>query len=223
MTVLNDRSQGGSSPVDGSVELMVHRRLLYDDGFGVGEPLSEPGFDGKGLVIRGKHWLLFSTIKDAAKKHRDLAQRIFLEPLITFSSYKSESDYYKNFQTYYSGLLNPLPKNVHLLTLEQWKNDSYLLRLEHFYQTNDDPDGLSTPVTVDLKNLFKEFVVSEAVEMTLGGNQLLSSAKRLEFKTYETNQNEPKNYEFDVKNLSVTLTPMQIRTFVIKVKPNTRF
>jgi lysosomal alpha-mannosidase len=119
--------------------------------------------------------------------------------------------------------LNPLPKNVHLLTLEQWKNDSYLLRLEHFYQTNDDPDGLSTPVTVDLKNLFKEFVVSEAVEMTLGGNQLLSSAKRLEFKTYETNQNEPKNYEFDVKNLSVTLTPMQIRTFVIKVKPNTRF
>jgi lysosomal alpha-mannosidase len=223
MTVLNDRSQGGSSSVDGSVELMVHRRLLYDDGFGVEEPLSEPGFDGKGLVIRGKHWLLFSSIKDAAKKHRDLAQRIFLEPLITFSSYKSESDYFKNFQTYYSGLLNPLPKNVHLLTLEQWKNDSYLLRLEHFYQTNDDPDGLSMPVTVDLKNLFKEFVVSEAVEMTLGGNQLLSSAKRLEFKIYETNQNEPKNYEFDIKNLSVTLTPMQIKTFVIKVKSNARF
>ncbi len=116
--------------------------------------------------------------------------------------------------------MNALPKNVHLLTLEQWKNNSYLLRLEHFYQTIDDPEGLSKPVTVDLKSLFKPFVISEAVEMTLGGNQILSSAKRLEFKTYDTNQNEPKKYEFDAKNLSVTLTPMQIRTFVIKVKPH---
>jgi len=219
MTVLNDRSQGGTSPIDGSVELMVHRRLLYDDAFGVGEPLSEPGFDGKGLVIRGKHWLLISSISDAAKQHRDIAQRIFLEPLITFSTYKTESDYYKNFQTSYSGLVNALPKNVHLLTLEQWKEDSYLLRLEHFYETSDDPEGLSKPVTVDLKTLFKPFAITEAIEMTLGGNQKSSSAKRLEFKTYDTNVNEPKKYEFNEKDLTVTLTPMQIRTFVIKVKP----
>ncbi len=143
-----------------------------------------------------------------------------MEPLITFSTYnKTESDYYKNFQTSYSGLLNELPKNVHLLTLEQWKNNSFLLRLEHFYQTIDDIEELSKPVTVDLKSLFKPFVISEAVEMTLGGNQVLSSAKRLEFKTYDMNQNESKKYEFDAQNLSVTLTPMQIRTFVIKVKP----
>jgi len=221
MTVLNDRSQGGTSPIDGSVELMVHRRLLYDDSFGVGEPLSEPGVDGKGLVIRGKHWLLFSSIKDAAKQHRDIAQRIFLEPLITFSTYKTEADYYKNFQTSYSGLVNPLPKNVHLLTLEQWKDDSYLLRLEHFYQTSDDPEGLSKPATVDLKTLFKSLVITEATEQTLGGNQALNSAKRLEFKTTDTNTNEPTKYEF--KDMTVTLTPMQIRTFIIKVKPQMKF
>jgi lysosomal alpha-mannosidase len=106
-----------------------------------------------------------------------------------------------------------------LLTLEQWKNSSYLLRLEHFYQTVDDPEGLSKPVTVDLKTLFKPFVISEAVEMTLGANQMASTAKRLEFKTTDTTQNEPKKFEFDAQNLTVTLTPMQIRTFVIKVKP----
>ena len=43
-TVLTDRSQGGSSINDGDVELMLHRRLLHDDAFGVGEALNEIAF-----------------------------------------------------------------------------------------------------------------------------------------------------------------------------------
>lgn len=39
------------------MELMVHRRLLHDDAFGVGEALNETAF-GEGLVVRGKHYLL---------------------------------------------------------------------------------------------------------------------------------------------------------------------
>jgi len=52
-TVLTDRSQGGAGLSDGSVELMVHRRLLYDDALGVGEPLNETGMDHRGLIVRG--------------------------------------------------------------------------------------------------------------------------------------------------------------------------
>lgn len=46
--------QGGSSLQDGAVELMVHRRLLYDDAFGVGEALNETDY-GQGLIVRGTH------------------------------------------------------------------------------------------------------------------------------------------------------------------------
>ena len=41
MTVMNDRSQGGSVIEDGAIELMQNRRLLFDDNRGVAEPLNE--------------------------------------------------------------------------------------------------------------------------------------------------------------------------------------
>ncbi|XP_019447419.1 PREDICTED: alpha-mannosidase At3g26720-like isoform X8 [Lupinus angustifolius] len=41
LSVLVDRSVGGSSLVDGQIELMLHRRLIHDDARGVGEALNE--------------------------------------------------------------------------------------------------------------------------------------------------------------------------------------
>lgn len=59
--VLNDRAQGGTSLTSGQVELMVHRRCLRDDAFGVGESLNEMEFE-RGLVARGMHFVTFGNI-----------------------------------------------------------------------------------------------------------------------------------------------------------------
>jgi len=50
----------------------------------------------------------------------------------------------------WSGLKNSLPDNVHLLTLEQWHSGRFLLRLEHFYEKNEDKE-LSKVAEVNLK------------------------------------------------------------------------
>ena len=57
----------------------------------------------------------------------------------------------------WTGFRNPLPDNIHLLTLERFpgptlvpsKGESFLLRLEHFYEKGEDA-VLSQPATVDL-------------------------------------------------------------------------
>ena len=46
--------------------------------------------------------------------------------------------------------MSPLPANVHLLTLETYKAGQLLIRLEHQYEANEDPE-LSQPVEVNLQ------------------------------------------------------------------------
>ena len=57
VSLVTDRSQGGSSLHTGEMELMLHRRCTQDDWFGVGEALEEEAY-GAGLVARGQHFLL---------------------------------------------------------------------------------------------------------------------------------------------------------------------
>ena len=45
LTLIVDRSEGGASLADGTLEVMVHRRMLKDDGRGVGEALNETGVE----------------------------------------------------------------------------------------------------------------------------------------------------------------------------------
>ena len=214
-----DRSEGGGSIQDGSIEVMVHRRTLYDDSLGVGEPLNETAF-GEGLVVRGKHVLILESPENSAAKHRVAAQNMYMHPMTTFSlTPLVYANYAANFRLSWSAVNESLPVNVHLLTLDQLSQNEYLVRVEHYFEVNEDAT-YSKAVTVDLQALFQNIgMISNMVELTLGANLELSNLKRLDWSASDDQSlNGVENGEsVEVKDTNVSLNPMQIRTFRVTV------
>ncbi|XP_058513983.1 lysosomal alpha-mannosidase-like isoform X2 [Ochotona princeps] len=214
LTVLTDRSQGGSSLRDGSLELMVHRKLLRDDFRGVGEALLE---QGSGLVVRGRHLVLLDAVDQAAAGHRLLAEREVLAPQV-FLAPGGGAPYFQGAprRTQFSGLLRELPPSVHLLTLARWGPDRLLLRLEHQFALGEDSGhNLSSPVTLNLQDLFSTVTITHLQETTLAANQPRESASRLKW-TPDTDA-APYPPAAPVDPTTITLQPMEIRTFVASV------
>ncbi|KAM8972508.1 lysosomal alpha-mannosidase [Pelodytes ibericus] len=218
LTVLTDRSQGGSSITDGSVELMVHRRLLQDDDRGVGEPLLEPGEYGEGIVVRGRHLLLLDNPRDAADQHRPLAVQEYLSPQIILST--GDGVPYnegRNPRTQFSALREDLPLNAHLLTLAVQQSNQVLLRLEHPFQTQES-SNYSKPITINLQTLFPSLTLSDIEETTLAANLEKSKLKRLNWRAdmgFQTSSGTPPT---PLDPTRVTLNPMEIRTFLATVR-----
>lgn len=80
---------------------------------------------------------------------------------------------------------------MHLLTLARWGRETLLLRLEHQFAVQEDMVGnLSSPVTLDLRNLFSAFTITDLKETTLAANQLRASASRLQW-TVNTDEGLP--------------------------------
>ncbi|XP_071568794.1 lysosomal alpha-mannosidase-like isoform X1 [Temnothorax nylanderi] len=230
LNVLVDRAQGGSSLEDGDIELMLHRRLLKDDAFGVGEALNETAF-GEGLVARGRHHLYGGKVKGVDEfvlKEKELALKLALHPWILGTPVNSSNnleDVHGVLNNFPSGLKKALPLNVHILTLEPWRDDTVLLRLEHLFEVGE-AQKLSQPVEFNIQDLFSTFTIESIEETTLGANQLLSENKRMKWEP-ETNdiiQNEEESrqtVEVNDNVIRVLLKPMEIRTFILKVKQRT--
>ncbi|XP_074649565.1 lysosomal alpha-mannosidase-like [Tubulanus polymorphus] len=217
LTVLTDRSQGGGSITDGSLEIMVHRRLLHDDRFGVGEALNETGSDKNGLIVRGRHYICLDRPNRAVGQMRELAKNIFNSPVAAFTETKLTFNNWKTmYNVSWSGLKKQLPPNIHLLTLEQWDGGDILIRLEHFYEVGD--PSLSAPASVDLRGLFQPFEVKAVDELMLAANQRKADSKRLKWNYTDEEQTErltqiPEHTEKDP--LVIIMSAMEIRTFQV--------
>lgn len=216
VAVLNDRAQGGSSVDDGQIELMVHRaiRSLDADTFGLDE--QEYGHE---IVVRGEHYLTFGqrNTGDGQRSlpalERDIEQRKLHQPWIF---YTNEDVTGKSKILEYSTLKQALPDNVQILTLQPWDDDTLLIRLEHILAKEEDAQ-LSKDVTVDLEDLFFSFTINNLEEMTLAGNIPLSEKTRLE---WPGSTNDGSTKFVPQEGFAVTLSPMQIKTFLATVTYN---
>lgn len=164
---------------------MIHRRTLTDDSLGIGESLNETAF-GQGLVVRGKHLLIIDQPSSSALLHRVTAQNFFMHPLAMYGlPQQSYWNYSTDFRQTWSGLNSVLPLNVHLLTFDQLDGKTYLLRLEHYFELNEDMN-YSQPITLDLQSIFTSIgTISSAVEFTLTANLPLANLHRLNWTTTE--------------------------------------
>lgn len=224
MAVLNDRAQGGSSLSDGSLELMVHRRLLNDDAFGVGEALNEI-HNGIGLIARGKHYLLIGpNTKETIVNERRLQLEVLLSGWSFFSTGTNVNESNINGNELFSEL-SSLPDDVNILTLEPWNDNEILMRLENILEKNE-----VSNITINLRKICEQMKFSEIRETTLDGNMWLSDLKRLKFAEdngiIDNLLLKSSHTPLDATSASssvdfeVVLTPMSIRTFVVKVRGN---
>ena len=220
ISILTDRSQGGSSITDDTLELMLHRRLLDDDAFGVAQPLNETEF-GTGLVARGTHYLLFSNSKqDMIRRTRLLANRIFRKPMVNLLNYQDSETVVKPSGSY------ELPENVNLLTLAIIPETHQLLvRLEHLFAPGEDPEKSQTTM-VSLQELLSSSgyglgEVIEVQETTLGGDRWKTSSKEdLEKWKTQVPLTNPQQEKGEVlgPEFLVILDPFQIRSFIVTIQ-----
>ncbi|CAL5361755.1 unnamed protein product [Camellia sinensis] len=222
-SILVDRSVGGSSIVDGQLELMLHRRLLHDDSRGVAEALNEivcVRDECTGLTIQGKYYLRIDPLGEGAKWRRSFGQEIYSPFLLAFT--EQDRDKWTNFPVPSFSRMDPsysLPDNIAVITLEELEDGKVLLRLAHLYEIGEDKD-LSVTSVVELKKLFPDKKINKITEMSLSANQEREEMinKRLVWKVEGSPDEDFKVLRggpVDPVKQVVELAPMEIRTFII--------
>uniref|UniRef100_V5G1A0 Lysosomal alpha-mannosidase n=1 Tax=Anoplophora glabripennis TaxID=217634 RepID=V5G1A0_ANOGL len=211
--VLTDRSEGGSSLTSGQVELMVTRQIPNS--------LDEHEY-GSPVKVRGTHYVTHGVSAEGnggrtmAAVERNIVQRKLIQPWLFFTT----DDISVKQHSFLNKELQP---NVHLLTLDSWGDGTVLIRLEHVFEKDDDPE-LSKEVTVDLTGLFKPFNIHTMKEYTLAANIPLEESDRLSWAQLKSEDpssplSKAQRLTRDEEDLVITLEPMQIRTFIATVSP----
>ena len=228
MYVLNDRAQGVAALHQGELEFMIHRRLLVDDGHGLGEALNETDSIigrgirvGQGLVVTGSHYVFVGDSPSLPSVVRPFANRVFQPLHATYTPLSgSVQDYVSTHNVAASYVKTPLPANVELMTVQPWDNDTHLLRLSHQFGVREGNE-LNSNATVDLNN-FLTFPLTIVNRLTLSATQVYGRHKyyhwnideddaRLtaEWKTY------PRKAFNSKQSNTITLHPMEIVTLQV--------
>ena len=213
MTIVPDRAQGGSSIEDGSVELMVHRRLHVDDGYGMEEKLDEPGVDGNGLVVRGKHYLLIDRNDYSMRKVKALTKQLNWKPLPLFVANRTQQT--GQFIPKGIDISEKLDQSIHLLTLEELEPNILFVRFEYFAENESETEELS----LTLSEVFTGVQILSVIETSLTGTETLAdmSKRKFDWMCNDCN-NVPVAPNDGLLDSKITLSRNQIRSFILKIR-----
>ena len=233
LAVLVDRAEGAASLQDGSLELMLHRRLLCQDGCAF-ENLNETDgarYDndgnlverlGRGLIVTGKHTLIMGAPGTVLQEARREQQRLYaaLHPVIASNRALSavETGEVQARVGRVSFLRTELPVNVELMTLQVLFDGSILLRLAHSFAVNEN-STLAAPVEVDLSVLFVQPIKTiRQRTLTANADYKVGAKVRLPYETdREVSEEEWERVDAMHRglqdDLTITLHPMQIVSF----------
>ena len=228
LSILVDRSQGGSSLSDGSLELLIQRRLLHDDARGVGEPLNETDIgvspyppygnatrSGSAVIVKGTHRLMIG--KNGASQARSRMDESFSPPHVFVAS-ASEDTQVPFRQASLSLLKTSLPENVMVVTFAALDEvGAFLVRLAHQYG-KDENETYSGVARVDLRGLFDQDI-SSISEKTLSANQDRSDWEKKQLRWNIGMKEE--GFVEEARRLDdssiILLKPLEIRTFKVIV------
>jgi alpha-mannosidase len=196
--------------------------------------LGDGGCLCEGLTIRGRHFLMLDTLTKVNDQRRVMSEVINYPPSLAFSP-KPITLGPNNKGSSFSALSKDFPPNVKLVTLtnnyQSFNNGSYLLRVAHLYSTGESTT-LAQPVNFSLSAVFAKsgLTIDSIFETSLTGNQPIAEmdAKKFKWPTMVPNAGvaaqlaekesftERVPFDANSKDLSVTLRPMEVRTFLAR-------
>ena len=207
LSVVVDRAHGVASVVDGALEVMLKRRTLGDDWFGVDEPLKENDHYQQTL------WLHLGAKKAAVALHKRLDTMLTHRPVDFF--FVGEARVAKGEA---SLLKKDLPAYVQLMNfqLNALADNDYLLRFHHRFMKGEETE-LASVVSFDVNDYLDGFKVTEMKEYGLSG---MFSREQIdkERMTWDINPAMKQEVEETVdEGTKVTLGPMAFKTYRVKV------
>lgn len=203
ITILSKQSMGASSQFDGSLEVMINRNTLTDDGRGVGQNVNESDWVGVTLRIIVSDPGSSETIRPLISKRFE--NNVWQAYVSNANKNNDLKSFANEVQTMFTPLSeNGLPSNLHLLSLMLLpKNNTSgehltVLRLQHLYEVGQD-QVYAKQERLQVRGLF---------------DSSMYTIDNYKEKTLSLNFDKPLT---TTANLDLTVNPGELRTFTMQL------